>query len=149
MLKHHGFTLIELLIGVAVLAIVSTLAWPSYQQQVQRARRADAYAALARLQQAQERHRSQQPAYTATLGDGGLGLSTGSTDGHYALATSVADDTASTAYRVSASASGAQSADTACRHLAIDVNGGSLQMRSGSSATLANDSATNRRCWNQ
>lgn len=149
MLKHRGFTLIELLISVAVLAIVSTLAWPSYQGYVHRARRADAHAALARLQMAQERRRSQLPAYTATLGEGGLGLSAASTDGHYALATSVAEETAGTAYRVSASASGAQSADTACRHLAIDVDGGNLQMRSGSSSTLGNDSATNRRCWNQ
>ena len=149
MLKHRGFTLIEMLISVAVLAIVATLAWPSYQGYVHRARRADAHAALARLQMAQERRRSQQPAYTATLGDGGLGLSASSADGHYALATSITDDTASTAYRVSASASGAQAADTACRHLAIDVERGSLQMRSGPSTAMANDSTANRRCWGQ
>lgn len=149
MLKARGFTVIELLIAVAVIAILSTLAWPSYQSAIQRARRADGQAALARVQQAQERRRSQQPTYAAAIGSGGLGLPTSSPDGHYTVATSTAEDSAATAYRVSASASGAQASDTACRHLAIDVNAGSIALRSGPTSEYANGSDINRRCWNR
>jgi type IV pilus assembly protein PilE len=144
-----GFTTVELLIALAVLAILSTLAWPGYQQVLLRTRRGDAHAALAQLQQAQERYRGQQPIYASTLGNGGLGLASRSPDGHYTLDTRSDDSQPGAAYRVSASATGAQAADASCRHLAIEVSGGLLQWRSGSSAALDNDADANRRCWNR
>jgi type IV pilus assembly protein PilE len=147
--SRRGFSSVELLIALAVLAILSTLAWPSYQQVLLRARRSDAHAALARLQQAQERYRGQQPVYAGTLGSGGLGLTTRSADGHYALDTRSDDTQPGAAYRVSASASGAQAADTPCRHLAIEVSGGLMQWRSGSSSALDNGPDANRQCWNR
>ena len=40
-MKYQGFSLIELLIAIAVVGIISTIAYPSYQEHVERSRRAD------------------------------------------------------------------------------------------------------------
>ncbi|MDP4917523.1 MAG: prepilin-type N-terminal cleavage/methylation domain-containing protein [Haliea sp.] len=67
---EHGFTLVELMIVMAILAIIITVALPSYQQHVTRANRADAQATLLAFGQAMERHFSQGYTYTdATLGN--------------------------------------------------------------------------------
>ena len=44
--KHQGFTLIELMIVVAVVAILSSIAYPSYTEYVRRGHRAEARAGL-------------------------------------------------------------------------------------------------------
>ena len=44
-----GFTLVELMIVLAILAALAALAWPTYQNAVQRSRRADAVSALLNL----------------------------------------------------------------------------------------------------
>ena len=55
--KHaKGFTLIELMIVVAVVAILATIAMPSYQEHVRKSRRAQAKADLVELAQQLERH---------------------------------------------------------------------------------------------
>lgn len=46
MLKLKGFTLIELMIAVAVVGILSAIAYPSYQSYVVSSRRADAMSTL-------------------------------------------------------------------------------------------------------
>jgi type IV pilus assembly protein PilE len=65
-----GFTLIELMIVLAVLAILSAFAYPSYVETVLKGRRSEARAALAELMQQQERHMTQAGSYRKTaLGD--------------------------------------------------------------------------------
>lgn len=55
-LRHvRGFTLIELMIVVAVVGILSAIAYPSYREYVQRGYRADARAGLLQAQQWLER----------------------------------------------------------------------------------------------
>lgn len=53
--RPHGFTLIELMIVVAVVAILAAIAWPSYQEHVRKARRAQAKADLVEYAQIAER----------------------------------------------------------------------------------------------
>ncbi len=51
----HGFTLIELMVTVAVIAILSAVALPSYQFAMRNARRAEAQGCLMELQNFMER----------------------------------------------------------------------------------------------
>ncbi|MDP4300074.1 type IV pilin protein [Leptothrix discophora] len=142
-----GWSLVELMVGLALLGILSTLAWPSYDGQIKRLRRSDAHVALARLQQAQEQHRSRSPAYADTLGSDGLGLPDLSDAGHYRLSIGLDPARAATAYTVQAMAIGRQADDQPCQRMAIEVDRGQLRRRSGPSEHLDNDSDGNRRCW--
>jgi type IV pilus assembly protein PilE len=54
-IKFKGFTLVELMVVVAIVSILATIAYPSYQGYVQNARRADAQGALVQLNGAMER----------------------------------------------------------------------------------------------
>jgi type IV pilus assembly protein PilE len=53
--KHKGFTLVELMIVVVIIGIISTIAFPSYQDYVRKARRAEAQAVLLETAQFMER----------------------------------------------------------------------------------------------
>jgi type IV pilus assembly protein PilE len=149
MLTHRtgGFTLIELLAAMAVLALLTSLAAPSWLQQVRKVRRADAHAALAQVQLAQERLRSQQPTYTATLGAGGLELSDLSPAGHYRLTISTPPEREGTDHLALAQALGPQADDAECRYLALGSSAGVRVQQSGATDALTNDTAANRRCW--
>ena len=54
-MKSKGFTLMELMIAVAVVGILSAIAYPSYVEQLRKTRRADAKAALLNSAQVLER----------------------------------------------------------------------------------------------
>jgi type IV pilus assembly protein PilE len=140
-------TLIELAIVLLVVAVLASLAVPGWQAQVRSVRRSDALVALAQLQQAQERWRSQRPGYAGSLGPDGLDLPSVSPAGHYDLGTSVSPDTAHRRFRVTATARGAQADDAACRWLVLDLDTGQLHHRSGPDPQVDNDAAQNRQCW--
>ena len=59
----RGFTLIELLIAVAVVAILAAVAYPSYQNQIAKARRAEIQGELVRLAQFMERLHTETGCY--------------------------------------------------------------------------------------
>ena len=67
--RQQGFTLVELMIVVAVIAILSAVAIPAYDQSVTRARRADAKVALMKLAQLQEAFFSNNNRYAITLAE--------------------------------------------------------------------------------
>jgi type IV pilus assembly protein PilE len=61
--RLRGFTLIELMIVVGIVAILASIAYPSYRDSVLKGRRAEARAALADLLQQQERYLTQRNTY--------------------------------------------------------------------------------------
>jgi len=129
-----GYTLVELLCCLLLLAILSAIALPGYQQAWQRARRGDAQLSLLRIHAQQELRYAQLQRYSAVLGhdaEQGLDVGTVSEAGHYALSLTLGDQ--GQHYRAVATARGAQQADSSCLTLWIDDTG----ERGASSA----------RCW--
>lgn len=137
----RGFTLIELMMVVAVLGVLSGIAYPSFTAQVQKVRRADAMLSMLQVQAAQERWRANNRGY-GTLAEIGIGAI--SAAGHYTL--QIADPSAH-GYEVLAAALGSQAHDTNCRNLRLRVEGGNLIRASGADAATSNESQQNRQCW--
>jgi len=62
--RSRGFTLVEMMIVVGIVAILVTIAFPMYQEQVRKSRRAEAKAALVQLSMMLERVYTENNAYT-------------------------------------------------------------------------------------
>jgi len=141
--RYAGFTLIETLVTVGIAAVLSSIAYPSLEGQVLRARRADALVALLEAQLAQERFRAGNASY-GTLAEAGLRPT--SPAGHYRI-----DVVANSAfgYEVLAGAVAAQARDARCRYLRLAVNDSTLTYASGSDSTTANAADVNRLCWSR
>lgn len=67
---YRGFTLIELMIVIAILGLFAAIAYPSYQAQLRKSRRADAQMMLAELAQVQENQFVSRGSYASVLGSG-------------------------------------------------------------------------------
>jgi len=139
--RQRGFTLIDLMICVAVIGVLSTVAYPAFSSTVSKSRRSDALVALMKLQLAQERHRADHPSY-ADLTE--LGQPDRTPSGHYQL--NLQGVTAE-GYTVHATAIGAQQGDVLCRHLRLSLIGAKVTYESGDTAALGNAPSVNRRCW--
>jgi type IV pilus assembly protein PilE len=131
---ERGFTLIEVMIVVAIVAILATIALPSYQDSVRKSRRADAVLALQRIQIEQEKFRAECPSYAAgfdtarvcnaaTPANNRLALATSSSDGYYTL--NLLPVVNATQYTATATAvtSTSQASDTGCTVLTLAVTG--------------------------
>jgi type IV pilus assembly protein PilE len=143
--RARGFTLIELMIAVAVVGILAMVALPSLMDSIRKGRRSEAFAALASLQQAQERWRSNNASYTATLSD--LGFSSANTSsGYYTLSLSNAT---ATGYVISAEGnSGTSQANDKCRKLSVQVLGGSVKYAGCASCSSYTYAPTDA-CWSR
>jgi type IV pilus assembly protein PilE len=69
-----GFTLVEVLIVVAVITILTAIAWPSYTRYVMRGKRADAQQFMMDISSRQEQYLLDARAYTGALDSTGLNL---------------------------------------------------------------------------
>ena len=68
-LCQNGFTLIEVMVVAMIVAILASLAYPSYREVVRKARRSEGRAALLQLMQQQERYYMSHTRYLAFSAD--------------------------------------------------------------------------------
>ena len=128
MRRQAGFTIIELLIAVAIVGILTMVAYPSYQDSVRKSRRSDGVAASLAVQVAQERFRGSCRFYAQNLGSSDVcganaGASTAaagttSNEGYYTLSIEASSATGN-AYTIVATPTGSQADDTACSPMKI------------------------------
>ena len=129
-----GFTIIELLIVIAVLALLTAIAVPSYQGYVLKARRTEAKDLLFTTAQRLQQYYTQNDVYTTNTTT--LGVSTTSENGYYTL-TIAAGHTGDpdTSYAVTATPVGgtSQAGDSACGNYTLNSLG--TKTVSGSQST--------------
>lgn len=151
--SQPGFTLIELMIAVAIVAIISALAYPSFMDSFRKGRRSEAFAAINAVQLAQERWRANNATYSSQLTAAadavppGLAQRATTPSGYYQVELTGAG---ASGYTVVATANDgtSQAADTRCRKLGAQVTGGNIKRGSGQSSI--DWSATNPdsgNCW--
>lgn len=123
----RGFTLLETLIAMLIVAVLSSLAVPGYQQVMHKARRIEARTALLQIQFLQERHYLNHFAYSDSLAgspaDGGLGSATTTPSGDYTLFIETRADGQGYVAYAQATPAGRQAGDRSCRLFSIDAVG--------------------------
>lgn len=145
-----GFSLIELMIAIAILGIVGSLAYPSFMGSIRKGRRAEAFAALSAVQQAQERWRANNASYATDLSaapPAGLGIAATTGGGLYSISL---DNVSATGYdAVATPVSGTtQVNDGNCAKLGVRMSNGNLSYGGASSAGAVSFAATSA-CWNR
>ena len=135
-MNKKGFTLIELLVTIAIIGILGSIAYPSYLNHVQKARRSEAQSKLIDLANRQEMYYLDHHLYATSLTD--LGLATNpliTENGYYSIATT-SPISAAVGFTLTATAISAQLADSNCLMLAITHD---------HEKTATNANSTN--CW--
>lgn len=144
--RKQGFTLVELMIVVAVVAILAAIAYPNYREYVLRSNRSVGQALLADAAARQERFFSDYNRYTQVVveppgcqgADCGLRFRSDLSEGGlYRLSVPAATNAA---YRVTASAIGNQTQDTACMTMSRENTG-------ARTAQDADGGDSTARCW--
>ena len=121
----HGFSLMEMLIVVAIVAILTAVALPSFLDSIRKARRSDAGDSLLYIQSLQEKYRANHTTFGTIVE---IGYDTGSApypsnEGFYNMTVTVGS---AVAYTITATATGGQLNDTSnpvdCTSLTIVVS---------------------------
>jgi len=85
-MNAKGFTLIELMIVVAIIGIITAIAYPSYTEQMEKGRRSDGQAFILGIQGAMERHVFDNNTYAESMSTLGYTVTDSnflSPEGHY------------------------------------------------------------------
>ncbi len=124
---NGGFTLIEVMIVIVIVSVLLAVALPSYENSIQKGRRADAKAALMDIANQQEQFMLDQGTYTTNLAELGFGVGPFySPDGHYtvsAAACSTSDITRCYTLTADPRASSPQIDDLRCTEFVLESNG--------------------------
>ena len=135
--RQRGVTLIELMIVIIVIAILASIALPSYRNYVIRSQRVDAKNALLSLATAQEKFYLQCNRYAAAfgaadscVGNGTIAFGNRSERGWYDIAVTAATNTDFT-LTATARADEQQAADAACRVFRVTGTGVRTASNSG------------------
>jgi len=131
--SQRGFTLLELMMVIAVLGILTAIAYPSYTNYTLRAKRTDGKNALVDLAARQERYRFNANKYTSSLTD--LGMNSSTAEGHYTLSITAATDQT---FSAQVAPTVTQESDT-CNILSIT--------NTGQKGTTNSNSLSAAECW--
>ena len=155
MKNARGYTLIEIMVVVAVIALLSSIALPSYTKYVQRGHRADAKAALLGVAQRMEQNYSLAGVYnatqdgttinTASLTTWGLNKAPAGANARYDIAfTSLS----ATAFVVKATPTGGQTNDT-CGIFSLNERNLKAAKGEDPNGSGISRSANTLECWNK
>jgi type IV pilus assembly protein PilE len=131
--RARGITLIELMVVVVIIGILASIAYPSFQEQVRKTRRADGKVILMETAQRLERCYTRFASYDNAACD--VALPVMSEEGFYSVTSTVLNGTA---FTLQAAPQGEQVKDASCGALRLTSTG--LQGSQGAD-TDANE------CW--
>jgi len=131
-----GFTLVEVSVVTAIVGLLAVAGWPGFSDYLTRARRADAVAALTKVQIAQEAFHAHHGLYAGQLSSLVGAAASASPEGRYAIVLR-SDGPAHYEALATARADGPMAADAACAVMKLRVQDG-----------LA-DFGPTPRCWNR
>jgi type IV pilus assembly protein PilE len=137
---HRGFTLIEVMIVVAIVAILTALAFPSYTEYIRRGHRAEARAALLQASQWMERAATATGTYPPTASFPTTLTTIKSGRYTIAVASPPASAASGTAYTLTATPAGGQQGDK-CGNYTLTHTG----VRGAASGALP----LMTECWNK
>jgi len=148
--RAAGFTLVELMVTVMIVAVLATIAVPSYLSSVRKSRRTEARQALLDLAGREERYLATNTTYSQTATDLGYSTFPSTTQsGYYTIKIDSATFTAPSAtaaayFKAIASpvAGKGQDRDSACASFSVDSQG--VQKSADGSGT-----DTTATCWQQ
>jgi type IV pilus assembly protein PilE len=141
-IRMKGFTLIELMIVIVVIAVLGSIAVPSYRSYILRTHRVEAKTALLNLAAAQEKFYLQNNTYAtnaqlATAPPNGLGMTATTENGWYTIA--IANGASATTFSATATAAAGQVDDSACATFTINALGVKSATKQGGGTSTA--------CW--
>jgi type IV pilus assembly protein PilE len=138
--------LIEVMIALVVIALLAAVAYPAYTSAIAKNRRAEGVAAIAAVQLAQERWRSNNDTYSDSFTDLKVGEYSSPAE-YYKLTISNNNEIG---YTVTATAvtGKAQASDTNCVRLQVVLERAIVKYRSGASDG-ALDTTNQHKCWSR